>query len=95
MKFIRVLIVAFTLALASWGAQASEDLVNINTATPQELATSINGVGLAKAEAIAAYREANGYFNSVDQLKNVKGIGDKTVEKLRGKVLLDVPLNHK
>lgn len=94
MKFLRILIVAFMFA-ASWGLHASEEKVNINTATPQELASSISGVGLAKAQAIAAYRKANGYFNSVDQLKNVKGIGDKTVEKLRGKVLLDVPLNHK
>lgn len=55
--------------------------VNINTATPQELA-SLNGIGPAKAQAIVEYREKNGPFKSVNDLAKVKGLGAKTVEKL-------------
>ncbi len=55
--------------------------VNINTADAQMLATSITGIGPAKAQAIVAYRTKNGLFQSVADLAKVKGIGDKTVLK--------------
>ena len=55
--------------------------VNINTADAESLATALNGVGQAKAEAIIAYRKAHGSFHSVGDLSNVKGIGEKTIEK--------------
>ena len=53
--------------------------ININTADVATLA-DLNGIGESKAEAIVAYREANGPFASVDDLANVKGIGARTVE---------------
>ncbi|WMC09415.1 helix-hairpin-helix domain-containing protein [Oceanimonas pelagia] len=56
--------------------------VNINTATPDQLA-QLSGVGPAKAQAIVEYRDANGPFASVDDLARVKGIGEATVEKNR------------
>mgnify|MGYP004700768281 CR=1 FL=1 len=59
----------------------SGDLVNLNTATSEELQT-LSGVGPKKAEDIIAYREANGNFQTIDDLKSVSGIGDKTFEKL-------------
>lgn len=62
--------------------------VDINTASAAEIATALNGVGPAKAEAIVAYREANGPFVSVDQLTDVKGIGTATVEKNREQILI-------
>jgi competence protein ComEA len=62
--------------------------VDINTASAAEIATALNGVGPAKAEAIVAYREANGPFVSVDQLTDVKGIGTATVEKNRDQILI-------
>ncbi len=52
---------------------------NINTADAQALAVAIDGVGLKKAQAIVAYRKANGPFKSINDLINVKGIGEKTV----------------
>ncbi|OSI13890.1 ComEA family DNA-binding protein, partial [Neisseria dumasiana] len=49
--------------------------VNINTATEEEL-KALPGIGPSKAAAIVAYRQHNGQFKSVDDLKNVKGIGE-------------------
>ncbi|WP_193434015.1 helix-hairpin-helix domain-containing protein, partial [Streptococcus suis] len=56
-----------------------QGLVNLNTATEAELQT-ISGVGAKRAADIIAYREANGGFKSIDDLNNVSGIGDKTLE---------------
>ena len=56
--------------------------INRNTATSEELQT-ISGIGAKRAEDIIAYRESHGGFQSVDDLKNVSGIGDKTLEKIR------------
>lgn len=57
--------------------------VNINTADATTLASAISGVGMKRAEAIVAYREANGPFASVDDLILVKGVGEKTLEQAR------------
>ena len=56
--------------------------VNLNTATQAEL-ESLKGIGPAKAKSIIEYREQNGAFQSIDDLKKVKGFGDKNVEKLK------------
>ncbi|WP_371926504.1 ComEA family DNA-binding protein [Chromobacterium sp. IIBBL 290-4] len=56
--------------------------VNLNTATQQQL-EALKGIGPAKAKAIVDYRTKNGPFKTVDDLKKVSGIGDKTLEKLR------------
>ena len=61
--------------------------VNINTATEAEL-DSLPGVGPAKAKAIVEYRKANGNFKSLEDIKNVKGIGDKTYEDLKSQISL-------
>ena len=86
------LICALALALAtqlSFVAPASAG-VNINTATKDEL-VALPGIGPAKAQAIVDYRKANGPFKSVDDLKNVKGIGAKRLEKLRNDVSVGGP----
>ncbi len=65
------------------GQSATEPLpVNINTADPAEL-TALSGIGTAKARAIVAYREEHGAFVSVDELLNINGIGEATLERLR------------
>lgn len=56
--------------------------VNINQASSEELQT-LNGVGPATAEKIMAYRSSNGYFKTIEDIKSVDGIGDKTFEKLK------------
>lgn len=59
--------------------------VNINTAGLKELET-LNGIGPALGQRIIDYREENGPFQSVEDLLNVKGIGEKTLEKFRDDV---------
>jgi competence protein ComEA len=56
--------------------------VNINTASAEELQTLPN-IGPKKAQAIIDYRKKNGEFKSIDDLKNVSGIGDKTFDGLK------------
>lgn len=56
--------------------------ININTAD-KELLILLPGIGPVTAEAIVAYRKENGNFKSVDELTKVKGIGDKTLVKLK------------
>lgn len=62
--------------------------VNINTADADTLAQALRGIGRSKAEAIVAYRDEHGPFKSLDELGNVKGIGDKTLEQLRPQLSL-------
>ncbi|WP_226566805.1 helix-hairpin-helix domain-containing protein [Bacillus stratosphericus] len=59
--------------------------VNINQADATELQT-INGIGPAKAEAIITYREEHGEFQQIEDLRNIPGFGDKTVERLKSQL---------
>ena len=59
--------------------------VSINKATSEELQT-VRGIGPALAERIINYREANGGFKSLDQLKEVRGIGDLKFEKIKNQI---------
>jgi competence protein ComEA len=61
---------------------AEERLININTASAVELG-ELKGIGDAKAKEILEYREKNGPFKSVDDLRQVHGIGNKLLEALR------------
>ena len=56
--------------------------VNINKASKEEL-LSLNGIGESKALAIIEYRTINGRFNSVEEIKNVTGIGEALFEKIK------------
>ncbi|MFP8490020.1 ComEA family DNA-binding protein [Gracilimonas sp. Q87] len=63
-------------------------IININTAGSDELQT-LNGIGPAYAGRIIEYREANGGFKTIEELINVKGIGEKRLEAIRPFVTLD------
>lgn len=58
------------------------DIININTADSEEL-QKLNGVGAVIAERIIAYRNENGAFDNIEELKNVPGIGEENFEKMR------------
>ena len=68
-------------------APASSALVNLNTATTEQLDT-LPGVGPAMAAKIVAYREKNGPFSAVDELDDVSGIGPSKLEALRDLVTI-------
>lgn len=55
--------------------------VNVNAADAKTLARELQGIGMAKAEAIISYREKNGPFKSADDLAKVKGVGKKLIEQ--------------
>ena len=63
-------------------APSTPELFNINTASAEELQTLPN-IGAQMAQRIIDYREQHGKFASVEDLQKVKGIGAKTLEKLR------------
>ncbi len=81
-------VVASPTASSAISPEGNESKVNLNTATEADLQT-ISGIGAKRAADIIAYREANGGFQSVDDLNNVSGIGDKTMESIRPYVTVE------
>lgn len=81
---IKSLVLAALLAASAHAAEK----VNVNTADARTIDRVLVGVGPSKAEAIVAYRKANGAFKSADQLASVKGIGLATIEKNRDRIVL-------
>ena len=89
MKTFALLLKTLALsALLATAAHAAGERVNINTADAATLDRVLDGVGPSKAEAIVAYRKANGPFKSADQLAAVKGIGLSTVERNRDRIVI-------
>jgi len=64
--------------------------VNINTA-PQEELVLLPGIGDATALKIIEYREKNGSFKSIEDIKNVSGIGDKKFEQIKSMIVISEP----
>ncbi|MBM9513986.1 ComEA family DNA-binding protein [Desulfogranum marinum] len=77
--------ITLTLFFVLFFAVAALAKVNINTATVDEL-TSLPGIGQAKAEAIVKYRDQAGKFKTVEDVTNVKGIGDKMLKKIKSEI---------
>lgn len=73
-------------AVKTFSTAAKENVaagqVNINTASIAEL-TTLNGIGEKKAQAILTYREEQGLFTTLEEIKNIPGIGEKTFENLK------------
>ena len=73
---------AMQSATAASAQAGNSQLININTATAKQF-TELNGIGDVKASAIVEYRAKHGDFSSVDELLNVSGIGEKTLDNIR------------
>ena len=82
-KLIAALIVTLMPALV-WAGP-----VDINTADAATIAKELQGIGPNLAQAIVAYREKNGAFRSADELRKIKGIGAKVLERNRANIKLD------
>lgn len=88
----KVTVVLMFMALISFvGELANADnsaKVNVNTATVEEL-MSLNGIGEKKAKSIVEHREQFGSFTAIDDLKSVKGVGDKILAKIRDHITIE------
>jgi competence protein ComEA len=85
MKSLITLLATGLFSIWAWAVQP----VNVNSASAEEIAEALKGVGMSKAAAIVSYRSENGQFKHVDELVNVKGIGIRTVDINRDYILLD------
>ena len=74
---------AFTLSSIATAAP-----VNINSASAEQIAEALNGIGMSKARAIVDYREAYGAFQSADEIVFVRGIGDATYQDNKDDILV-------
>ena len=75
------------LTTSSGLASNNQGKIDLNKADVTEL-QNLPGIGPAKATAIIEYRDTNGKFNAIEDLKNISGIGDKTFEKLKDLILV-------
>ena len=82
-RSIQLLICSLLFAGGAWAGP-----VDINTADAATIAKELQGIGLSKAQAIVAYREKNGSFKSAEDLRKIKGIGAKTLERNRPNILM-------
>ncbi|HJW46159.1 MAG TPA: ComEA family DNA-binding protein [Lysobacter sp.] len=88
MNKFATLLQTLVLSLLLAGSAFAAEKVNINTADAATIDRVLLNIGPSKAEAIVAYRKANGAFKSAEQLAMVKGIGLKTIEKNRDRIVV-------
>ena len=97
MQMLKVLLVAVVLVFSAVPFALADDMdataaqqasVNINAADIEDLVT-LKGIGEKKAEAIIAWREQHGSFESVEQLLEVKGIGEATLAQNQHRLTLE------
>jgi comEA protein len=85
---ISLSLVAATSAVAAVSEASPDAPIDLNSATVEQL-TTIPGIGKVMAKRIVAWREEHGPFRRVEDLIKVKGIGEKTFEKLRPYVTVE------
>ncbi len=83
--FVVLALLAVPGTASGAGGEEKGAKINLNTASVEEL-VSLPGIGPSYAKRIVEFREKNGPFKKVDDLLNVQGIGEKTLEKIRDKV---------
>lgn len=85
---IRHILATLVLSLACALPAFAATPVDINHADAATIANSLDGIGLSKANAIVAWRASHGAFKSADDLRQIKGIGDKTLARNREAIRL-------
>ncbi|MHC4184159.1 MAG: ComEA family DNA-binding protein [Planctomycetota bacterium] len=85
--FILVLVALVSFMGGLAGAEEKAK-ININTATAEELST-LKEIGEKKAASIIEYRENHGHFTKIEDIKNVKGIGDKIFAEIKGSITIE------
>ena len=75
------------LILNDYSSSSNNQLININQADKTKLET-LSGIGPSKAEAIIKYREQNSFFNKKEDLLNISGIGEKTLENIEDEIII-------
>ena len=83
-----VLVSLSGFALADNQKSAVVEKININTASVDEL-MQLKGIGRAYASRIVEYRKTNGLFSHIEEIKNVKGIGERIFEKNRNRITVE------
>lgn len=73
---------------AAGSQEQQDDRVNINTADESQL-TTLTGIGSTRAQAIIAYREANGPFAAIEEIMNVQGIKEGTFTKIKDEIVVE------
>jgi competence protein ComEA len=85
-KFLMTLVLATGSLLVN---TAFAEMVNINKANADIMQNNLKGIGIKKAEAIISYRTEHGDFKKLEDIKEVKGIGDALFEKIKADISLD------
>ena len=78
------LLICSLLPVMAWAGP-----VDINSADAATIAKELQGIGLSKAQAIVAYRDKNGSFKTAEELRKIKGIGAKTLERNRANIRME------
>ena len=90
--FSRLASLAVTALLCVITATTASAQIDINRADAKTLAETMSGVGLVRAEAIVAYRNAHGPFHSVEELSRIDGIGTRTIAANRTAIVIIEPV---
>jgi len=86
---VLVAIAVFALIGFVQAAQPLNTIININTATVDQIERGLPGIGKVKAQAIVRYRDNHGPFTAIEQLLNIKGVGPHTLKKMMPLISFD------
>jgi len=74
-------------------AVATNDVINLNTATAAQIA-ALPGIGAKTADLVVQYRQKNGPFKKVEEIMNVRGVGEKSFLRIKDRLTVAAPKNE-